>query len=138
MAGRTPKPKEQHSFENGVAKRLREFRRAQYPDVGEMEGRRKFSEATGIAEAAYEKMEQRGALHGYAVMLICRTFGISPFELLSIPSIGDQASTSSMRLAMINDRLSDEHQKQLLKLAQQFPARPIVKARRKKPTTEKA
>jgi hypothetical protein len=138
MAGRSKKPGDQIAFEKSVSKRLRQIRKDQFPDDGEMESRRKFAEGAGLVEAAYEKMEQRGALSGYAVMMICATYGINPFELLGIPSIGDHLSTSSMRLAMINQRLSEEHQKQLLKAAQQFPARPIVKARNKKPTTEKA
>lgn len=138
MVGRSPKPKEQKDFEKAVAERLREFRRSQFPQCGEVEGRRKFAEDLGLTETAYEKMEQRGALHVYAVMKICKTFGMNPYELLAIPSIGDQVSTPSLRLALINERLSEDHQKQLLKAAQQFPARPIVKARKKKTTAEKA
>lgn len=138
MAGRSKKTGDQVSFEKNLAKRLRQIRKDQFPDDGEMESRRKFAEGAGLVEAAYEKMEQRGALSGYAVMVICSTYGINPFELLGIPSIGDHLPTSSMRLAMINQRLSEEHQKQLLKAAQAFPAQPIVKPRKKRTTTEQA
>lgn len=134
MAGRTAKQPQQVTYERALGRRLAEIRKAQFPDVGEIESRRQFAEGAGLAEAAYEKMEQRGALSGYAIARICTTYGINPFELLAIPAIGEQVSTSSMRLALINERLSPDGQKELLQHAQRLPSRPIVSARKRKTT----
>lgn len=138
MAGRTPKPPAQIAFEKGVAKRLRQIRKDQFPEDGEIESRRRFAEGAGLSETAYEKMEQRGALHGFAIATICVAYGINPFELLGIPSIGEQISTSSARIALINERLSEAHRKELLRVALQLPTAPIVSTPKNKKTTSSA
>lgn len=134
MAGRTAKQPQQVTYERALGRRLAEIRKAQFPGVGEIESRRRFAEGAGLAEGAYEKMEQRGALSGYAIARICAVYGVNPFELLGIPAIGEQVSTSSMRIALINERLNSEAQKELLRVAQRLPTRPIVTPRKKKTT----